>query len=220
MAEARYSPHCRSTDLLVGRRPYTAVPKKVNADARRREIVTNAAAVFDTEGYHTTTMNTIARVAGLKKPTLYHYFSGKDEILFWIHDEFIDLLISKQEAREGSEASAAESLREVMCDVLRLMDAYRGHVRVFFEHHRELSPRHRKTIAAKRDRYASMIESEVARGIEAGEFRDLDPRLTTLALFGMCNWAYQWYRSNGSRTNREIGEFFWDLLLEGLRRRG
>jgi AcrR family transcriptional regulator len=195
------------------------MPRKVNADERRREIVTKAAAVFDTEGYHTTNVTTVAGVAGLKKPTLYHYFSSKDEILFWIHEEFIDLLISKQVARDNSGLSAAESLCEVMSDVLRLMDTHRGHVRVFFEHHRELSLEHRKTIAAKRDRYASMVEIEVARGVEASEFRDLDPRLTTLALFGMCNWTYQWYRSNGPRTSSEIAEFFSDLLLEGLRRR-
>jgi AcrR family transcriptional regulator len=192
------------------------MPRKINADERRREIVTKAAAIFDAEGYHATNVDTIAGAVGIKKPTLYHYFSGKDEILFGIHDEFIDLLIREQHAREDSGLSAAESLRRMMSDVLRLMDTHRGHVRVFFEHHRELSPEDKATIAAKRDCYASMVEGEVTRGAEAGEFRDLDPRLTTLALFGMCNWAYQWYRSDGSRTSGEIAEFFWDLLLDGL----
>jgi TetR/AcrR family transcriptional regulator, cholesterol catabolism regulator len=191
--------------------------RRVNAHEKRREIVTQAAAVFDTEGYHTTNVETVARVAGLKKPTLYHYFSGKDEILFWIHEEFIDLLIGKHQAREGERLSAAMSVREVMSDVLQLMDTHRGHVRVFFEHHRELAPERQKTIAAKRDLYASLVETDILRGVRAGEFRALDPRLTTLALFGMCNWAYQWYDCNGPRTSRAIAEFFSDLLLEGLR---
>ena len=195
------------------------MPRKVNADEKRREIVASAAVVFDTDGYHTTNVDTVARVVGLKKPTLYHYFSGKDEILFWIHEEFIDLLIARQEAREAEALSPAESLRGAMTDVLGLMDTHRGHVRVFFEHHRELAPEHRGTIAAKRDRYAEMVEAEIVRGIRDGDFRPLDTRLATLALFGMCNWAYQWYRSGGARTSGEVAEFFWDLLIEGLRRR-
>jgi AcrR family transcriptional regulator len=195
------------------------MPRKVNADEKRREIVASAAVVFDTDGYHTTNVDTVARVVGLKKPTLYHYFSGKDEILFWIHEEFIDLLIARQEAREAEALTPAESLRGAMTDVLGLMDTHRGHVRVFFEHHRELAPEHRGTIAAKRDRYAEMVGAQIVRGIREGDFRPLDTRLATLALFGMCNWAYQWYRSGGARTSGEVAEFFWDLLIEGLRRR-
>jgi AcrR family transcriptional regulator len=186
----------------------------VNADARRREVVAQAAELFDREGYHTTNVAAIARAAGLGKPTLYHYFSGKDEILFWVHEEFIDLLIERQRAR--SDLSASENLLEIMSDVTELMRTHRGHVRTFFEHYRELSGEHQETIRTKRDAYQDMVQSVVERGIAAGEFRALDPRLTTLALFGMCNWAYHWYSRTGPLSTREIAEFFCDLLLEGL----
>jgi TetR/AcrR family transcriptional regulator, cholesterol catabolism regulator len=196
------------------------MPTKVNADTRRREIVAKAAAVFDSRGYHATNLNMVASAVGLKKPTLYHYFASKDEILFSIHDEFIDLLIAEHESRRSSDVSAIESVRGVISDVLRLMETHRGHVRTFFEHYRELSPAQQGAIAEKRDRYATMVEAEIKRGISTGDFRELDPRLTTLALFGMCNWAYQWYRSGGSKSNEAIASFFGDLLLEGMTPRG
>lgn len=170
----------------------------VNAERRRREVATQAAELFDRTGYHTTNVAALAEAAGLRKATLYHYFAGKDEILFWIHEEFIDLLIAK-EAGRGSLA-AADALREIMVDVLELMRTHRGHVRVFFEHHRELSPERRETIRRKRDAYQAAVESIVRRGIGDGSFRDVDPRLTTLAVFGMCNWAYQWYRPEGPQS--------------------
>ena len=47
----------------------------------------------------------------------------------------------------------------------------------------------------------------------------VDPRLTTLAVLGMCNWAYQWYRPDGPLESGEIAAFFFDLLLNGLRGR-
>ena len=193
------------------------MPSRVNADVKRREVIAQAAELFDRAGYHTTSVAAVAEAAGIRKPTLYHYFSGKDEILFWIHEEFIDLLIEKQRARECR--SAGETLLAIIGDVLDLMRTHRGHVRVFFEHHRELSADDQETIEAKRDAYRRMVEDVVARGVETGEFREVDPRLTTLAVFGMCNWAYQWYRPDGPLDSGEIAAFFFDLLLNGLRGR-
>jgi hypothetical protein len=57
----------------------------------------------------------------------------------------------------------------------------------------------------------------IRRGVSAGEFRDLDARLTTLAFFGICNWSYQWYRADGPYSYRELGHFFADLLFNGLK---
>src|SRR6516165_1267228 len=62
---------------------------------RKHEIVTAAASVFDRDGYGSTSMDDIARTVGIAKPTLYHYFSSKDEILTSIHEEFIDLLLDR-----------------------------------------------------------------------------------------------------------------------------
>lgn len=187
------------------------------ADVRRRQVVTRAAELFDQAGYHTTSMAEVADAVGLEKPSLYHYFSGKDEILFWIHEEFIDLLISKMEARSNSDLSATEELRLVMHDVLRLMDTHRGHVRVFFEHYRELPEEGKAGIRAKRDRYTAYVKEIIVRGTRDGEFRAVDPTLTTFAIFGMCNWTYKWYRSDGPDSSDQIAEFFFELLDRGLR---
>jgi AcrR family transcriptional regulator len=187
----------------------------VNADIRRRQVVARAAGLFDREGYHATNMNAVARAVGLQKATLYHYFSSKNEILHWIHEEFIDLLIEKQESRKDG-LSASEELRAMMRDVLELMDTHRGHVRVFFEHYRELSLESQETIRRKRDHYKTFVDGIIVRGVASGEFRDVNVHLTTLAMFGMCNWAYQWYREGGALESRAIADFFCDLLVHGL----
>lgn len=183
---------------------------------KRQEIVATAAALFETEGYATTSMASIARAMGLAKPTLYHYFSSKDDILFAIHDEFIDLLIQRRDQRASTELGPEDELREVFGDVFELMDSHRGHVRVFFEHYRELPEEQQLVIRAKRDDYESWVERTVQDGNDQGSFRQVDPRLVTLALFGMSNWAYQWYRSGGPLTARQIAVHFWDYLIRGI----
>jgi TetR/AcrR family transcriptional regulator, cholesterol catabolism regulator len=96
------------------------------------------------------------------------------------------------------------------------MDTLRGHVRVFFENYRELSEQDQVTIRAKRDRYQQIMEGTIARGVRDGEFREVDPRLTSLAVFGMCNWAYQWYAPEGELSSSAIADAFYELLLGGL----
>lgn len=186
------------------------------ADARRAEIATKAAALFDEKGYHSASMEKIAEAVGVRKPTLYHYFPSKDHILYAIHDEFIDLLISRQGRRLAASMPPDQVLREIMGDILELMETHRGHVRVFFEHHRELEGEPQERIAEKRARYEQMVRDVFVRGTEDGTFKPMDPNLATLALAGMCNWTYQWYRADGRLASRDIAYVFWDYLLHGL----
>jgi hypothetical protein len=99
------------------------------------------------------------------------------------------------------------------------METHRGHVRTFFEHYRELPAHQRSTIRQKRDQYAGMVENLLQQGVDQGII-DTDPKMCALHFFGMCNWAYQWYRSGDGQTPRSIGENFWRMLRDGIRVRG
>jgi AcrR family transcriptional regulator len=183
---------------------------------RRQQIISVAAGLFDEGGYANTTMDDIAGEVGVAKPTLYHYFPRKDDILHAIHEEFIDLLISRHENRSGRGLRPEQLLLEAMADILELMDTHRGHVRVFFEHHRELPAEARGPMRIKRDRYEKIVEDLIREGIELGVLRQTDAHLATLATFGMCNWAYQWYHPGGQLRSREIAYQFWNYLIYGL----
>ena len=76
---------------------------------RRQQIISLAAGLFDQSGYSSTTMDDIAREVGVAKPTLYHYFPSKDDILHAIHEEFIDLLMSRHERALRRPACAPSS---------------------------------------------------------------------------------------------------------------
>lgn len=187
-------------------------------DMKRRLLTAKAAELFERDGYHGTSVGDVAEACDIRKPTLYHYFTSKDEILYSIHDEFIDLVIGRQEARVPLGLSPSQELLEIMSDDLDLMRTHRSYVRVFFEHYRELEEEQRKAIKAKRDRYENSIRKTIQAGVDSGEFRDVDVRLATLALAGMCNWAYQWFDPNGSLSSREVAYAFWELLMRGMRK--
>jgi AcrR family transcriptional regulator len=204
----------------MGRRSDGTTAAGVSASAsatdRRVEIVGKAAELFDARGFHATSMEDIADAVGLRKPSLYHYFKSKDEILFLIHDEFIEILLQRHQHRMSVGMDGKTLLLEAMGDILELMDTHRGHIRVFFEAHRELPRAKHDEIVEKRTRYQRMITEVIEAMIAAGQVRSVRADLAAQGIFGMCTWAYQWYRPDGPLRPRDIAYFFWDAILNGL----
>lgn len=186
------------------------------AERRRQDITAVAATLFHDVGYHETGLRQIAAAAAMSKPTLYHYFQNKDDILYAIHDEFIDLIIARHEDMIRTPGSMQNYLRGVMSMIMDIVDSHGAHLRVFFEHYRELRPEYRESLSAKRDQYYESVQRIVADGVANGEFRPVDVPLVTMGIFGMCNWATNWYRHDGHRTPHEIADTFFDVVVRGL----
>lgn len=53
-------------------------------------------------------------------------------------------------------------------------------------------------------------------GVDAGEFRDLEPRLTAMAWFGMHNYTYLWLKPGGELSARDVAKPFADIFMQGI----
>jgi AcrR family transcriptional regulator len=187
---------------------------------RREELISPAASLFEAEGYHQTSMERLAERAGLAKPSLYHYFKSKEEILYEIHLSFIEPLIQRHIRRMELGLRPSQALLEAFVDHMEVLAEKPGTLRMFFEHHRELGPDRRAQMRENRIRYRRLIEDTISAGIAAGELRPVDARLTAFALFGMVNWAYKWYQVKGELSPRETAYFMWDLFMRGVQNDG
>jgi AcrR family transcriptional regulator len=184
---------------------------------RRSGIVAEAARLFEERGYHNSSMEEIAERVGLAKPSLYHYFRAKDEILLAIHNEMIELVLTRHEERvEAGIVNCGIELKEMIGDVISLMETHPGHLRIFFEHQRELPITFRAPVREKRNRFRDELGVLIRRGISLGEFRQVDVTLTTMAILGMANWTYQWLYPEGSRTSAEVTDHFWRLAMRSI----
>jgi TetR/AcrR family transcriptional regulator, cholesterol catabolism regulator len=188
----------------------------VTGELRRAEIIDAAAALFDDHGFHGASTSAIAERSGTAKATVYHYFRSKHDLLFAIHEEWIDGLIDGFRARERDIHDPVELLHQVFRDLLALIDAKPGHVRVFFECYRELPDDLLAEARTKRDLYEGLVEDTLLRGMRDGTVAWQDPRTATFGLFGMCNWAYQWYRPDGALTHTEIADRLFSIFRDGV----
>lgn len=187
-------------------------------DAKRLEIIGHCATLFDRVGFHGTSMQMLADEVGLGKPTLYHYFASKNDILYEMHQMHIDALINGLEmVIESAGAKPDELLEKACAQTLREIAQHPGYVRAFMDHYTELEGMQRTEMRKRRTEYFTRITNIVKNGISSGKFRQVDIELTTLAFVGMCNWAYKWYPKMADKTPPEkMAKSLCSIFLGGL----
>lgn len=188
------------------------------AEARRTEILTAASRVFRRMGFAAAGMRDIAVAADLSPANLYHYFSGKDEILYSCQTLTLDRLQAGADAAAAAKGPIVARLRTLAIDhVLCVIDQIQGSA-VHFELD-ALPPRLRTAIVARRDRYERAVRMLVAGGIRRGELAPADPAVATRAFLGTLNWTVQWFRPDGPLPGAAIASMIADYAVGGLENR-
>src|SRR5215467_12477755 len=110
-----------------GRLPGVRGTRLVRRDLQRDAILRAAARLFRERGFADTGMRDIAAAADLSAANLYHYFDGKNDLLFYCQDRALDRMLSAVAAARRDSRSAAERLRAVFAAHLRtLLDEIEG----------------------------------------------------------------------------------------------
>jgi AcrR family transcriptional regulator len=185
------------------------------AQDRRLGILRAAARVFRDRGYAAAGMRDIAVAADLSPGNLYHYFGGKDELLFFCQDHSLDRLLTVLAAARKDPRALPKRLRTLaVLHVLCLLDEVDGsaaHLEVD-----ALPPAHRAAVIAKRDRYERGVRALVADGIKRGALRAVDATVATRAFLGALNWTAHWYRPGGALDSRTVADRVADYAVSGL----
>lgn len=196
--------------------------KKVRAttaahDERRMEIIEHCSRLFDRVGYHRATMQLLADEVGLGKPTLYHYFSSKADLLFEMHQLHIDSLIGGLDKDAKKYTDPGMLLTRTCANTLREIAEHPGYVRAFMDHYADLEGKQRIDIRNRRNEYFTRICAIIDSGIASGKFRKVPTEISALAFLGMCNWAYKWYpRMSDKNSPDRMAKALCQVFLDGL----
>lgn len=96
------------------------MPRVVDRDSRRAEIVSAAAATFAERGLAATAVSDIVRAAGVAQGTFYLYFTSKDDVVLAVAERLGDVMIERIEsavaAPQGTAVEKLLALRDVFAD--------------------------------------------------------------------------------------------------------
>ena len=153
----------------------------------------------------------------LKKGSLYHHISSKQEILFNLLNDSIDLLTGQINAVLRGAIPADQMLREAIRVYLLTLLERRDLAAVLLIEHRSLSPELHARHVPQRDRFESLWREMIWRGQKEGIFMCDDAAAAVRATLGMLNWTITWYSPDGPLSPVQIADQYADLLLEGLK---
>src|ERR1700731_3364969 len=95
------------------------------------DIVSAAAKVFRTKGYHAATVRDIADEVGILKGSLYHHFDSKEELLYLVVREPIAQMYRTISEIAAAEGTATEKLRRAISAHLEAFDRHYPHLFVY-----------------------------------------------------------------------------------------
>lgn len=183
---------------------------------KKRGILDAASRVFRRKGLHATGMRDIAAELGMAVGNLYYYFRDKEELLAFVQEDALAGLLELAALVRRTEVPAdAQLARLIEEHVVLLNEGTPGslaHLEV-----EALGEPWRQEVMERRDRYERAFREIIEEGIAEGVFRQVDPKVTTLAILGTVNWTVKWFRPDGGKTAREIGNECAELLVRGLR---
>jgi len=181
------------------------------------DIVSAAAKVFRTKGYHAATVRDIAEEVGILKGSLYHHFESKEALLYLVVKEPIAQMYRTIAEIAVAKAPASEKLRRAISAHLEAFHRHYPHLFVYLREREAVKRRFREKIGFSPKEYERCWQQSLREGIESGEFRpDLDIQVASYGLLGMLNWLYKWYDPKGRLSVQEVAEQFTALALAGL----
>jgi len=184
--------------------------------ARRQAIVDTSARIFAQRGYHATGITELCTANDLGKGALYHYIGSKEELLAAIHDRVMDEVMAGADRVAEAGGSPSEQLAMLGDELLDVIHRYPDHVWVFLHEFPALTGDRAERFRGRRREYERQVEAVLLAGVESGEFRQLDPRLTAMAWLGMHNYTYLWLKAGGPLSAKDVAKPFAEIFMRGI----
>ena len=184
--------------------------RKLAADDTRRRLFASAVALFSSDGYHATTVDAIARRAGVAKGTFFVHFATKDAVVLdLVHNQTTAALAAREHARHlGPAAMLRAAVAELGAQAGRSRELSRAVLAATLEN---------ATVAADADaRFQVVLARMIDDATAARRARGVDAEVLARSLMAAyLGAAYHFTSSRSSPGMSELLDPIVTTLLEG-----
>lgn len=193
--------------------------KKIDKVKVQKALIMNKAGrLFWNKGYENTTMKDIAKACGFEAANIYYYFNSKEQILFEVIKEEVSTTLSSIIKLEtDNETSPIEQLKlTVETYFYHISGQHRANRLIFDTELRNLSPSHLKEIIKIRDHLDLIVTKIIRRGIDIGQFDEIDEKIACYAISSMVIRSRIWFSPKGRLHSNEIAKILSNFAINGL----
>ncbi len=182
---------------------------------RKAEIYRAAAKLIVQNGLDATSMNDIAKAVNLTKPGLYHYITGKKDLLFSIMQFAMDTVESVVVEPAQSIEDPEDRLRFILERHLGMTEFVRE-ITILTDELPALTPEHRTHIVTRKRRYLNFLRETLSALKHQGKLRDLDVDVAALNVFATVLGISRWFTPNGRLAVEQVTQETVRFILCGL----
>lgn len=182
------------------------------------DILEKSASLMARRGYHGTSMRDLAETTGRSLSGLYHYFRGKEDLLYLINLRGFSALQARVQDLRLAGSTPAETLRALIGNHIGYFAEHLSEMRVLMFGTLELSAERGREINALKEGYRLAVQEIVEAYIaETRQQRlgEMELARKTYLLFGMMNWIFGWYSSGAHGSPYDLAEDIFHTFTEG-----
>ena len=184
-------------------------------EERRGQIVRAAVKLFSEDGYYTTTIQQIARQAGISTGLIYQYFRDKDDILFLSLKMVLDTYEREIPSQLEGVTDPVERLCVSVWAYCQIVDRLREATVLAYRSTKSLRADRRVLIKDAESRTNRLIEKCIKDCVEGGYMQEVNAYMLAYQLVMFAHsWALKhWVLGERYSLDRYIGEGI-QLLVE------
>jgi AcrR family transcriptional regulator len=180
------------------------------------EIYEKTMALFIAEGYEQVPLSRIAKALNITKAGLYHYFSTKEELLYFIHMHnlkkyFIPVLDMAEKVTDPQ-----ERITFFIQAFIRKSLTEDGSTRVLIHEVNRLNPEHQIKIREIWARGINILKNAISELHASGKIKNVNKVFASFAAVGMCTWIPYWFDYDRKESAVELAETYSKIFLHGL----
>lgn len=195
------------------------MPKIIDFEARRREIMLKAVPIFASEGYRGAHFAKIAEVCGFGRTAIYPYFKDKEELFRYTIDAvFTTIEDAGRQVRQTSKGRAVERIEQIMRRVCETTLAEAQPLSIVLDLWLRIAKEQSvfaDQVRGRVHRLIAWIEAVLEEGELLGELVPMDRHSMAVALFSLLE-AFAIHASLLAAPDIEGNLASLRLLLKGL----
>ena len=185
-------------------------------DEKLQEILQHSARIFAEKGFDGTSIRDISRATGMSLAGLYYYFRTKEELLCLIQERSLVTLLENARKIRAFRKTPREKLALFVRNHLGFFLHNMDEMKVMSREDTALTADYGKRILDLKRRYLKVLIDLVEELQQEERTRKVNVRVAALALFGMMNWIYTWYRPGQDVTVDRLSTDVLQIFLGGV----
>lgn len=195
------------------------MPKIVDYEERKKEIVENALEVFAVRGYFNTSLSDISERCGIGRTTIYQYFKNKDDIFYYVVDKNLEELKAKIEIIAKNETlTFVEKLKKIVFEIIN-ENRHSKTIALLLEFLLIIRKENNESLKAFKQytKYCkSLIREVISKGIEEKEIKSIDSESMANTIFSFVE-SFAIQSSSNSNIDIQMHLNSLDILIDGLK---